>query len=192
MGASSSFVVVVSEQVVVLKRVADIAEASFETVVAGLLLLPKEVETFVPWDSDSVAVSSYSEEEVGDAVEVAAAADVVVAIIGVEVVDLVVVAAVVEVAHFHLLLQFLRQRWNCDCPSGGEVVVHLTLVVMGVLVVDFAGSSQALVGQPLADKIAVEERLTLERLHQLVDRLRNLADMLHYYCCSCWPKQALK
>lgn len=106
----------------------------------------------------------------------------------VEVADLIVVAVVVvELLHFQLLLLLLRQRWSCDCPSGGEVGVHPTLVVIVVLVVvvDFAGPTQALVGQPLADKVAVEERLTLERLHQLVDRLRNLADMLHCCCCYC-------
>lgn len=68
--ASSSFEVVVSVRVVVLKRAAGIVEASSEiVVVAELVLLRKEGETFVPWDScsDSVAVSS--SEAAGDAVE---------------------------------------------------------------------------------------------------------------------------
>lgn len=66
----------------------------------------------------------------------------------------------------------LRLRWSCDCPSVGEGEdLHLRLIV------DFAGPSFAsLVGQPLVDTVAVEE---LGNFHQLVDRLRSLADMLH-------------
>lgn len=96
-----------------------------------------------------------------------------------EVVDLVAVVVVVVLEAVGVvlllvlvLLLLLMLRWSCGCPSVGGVEV---------LIVDSAGPSfAALVGQPSVDTVAVEEQ---GQLHQSVDHLRCLADMLH-----CWER----
>lgn len=120
-----------------------------------------------------LGVGTFAEDSAAVASEAFAPCSVVAMVVGQAlVVDLIAAAGVVAVAVLGHYLVLLRLRWSCDCPSVGEGEdLHLRLIV------DFAGSSFAeLVGQPLADTVAVEE---LGNSHQLVDRLRSLADMLH-------------
>lgn len=160
--ASSSVASVVVAVDPVLGDVAVVSETVVVVVIEDFLVLG--VGTFA---EDSAAVAS----------EAFASCSVVAMVVGQAlVVDLIaaaVVVAVVVPGHYLVPGQaLLRLRWSFDCPSVGEGEdLHLRLIV------DFAGSSFAeLVGQPLADTVAVEE---LGNSHQLVDRLRSLADMLH-------------
>ena len=69
-----------------------------------------------------------------------------------------------------LPLRLLGLALNSGCPScGGGGALHLDLV-------DFAGSPPV-ADQPLTEAVAVEQ--LLGHFHQLVDRLRSLADMVH-------------
>lgn len=157
-----SAVAVVVVVVVVEIEVSGTVEGFLLVEVVLVLLVGTVVEV-----ASSFAASVASDSEVALTEVVDLVAVVVVVVLGaVEVVLLLVLVLL------RLLLLLLMLRWSCGCPSVGGVEV---------LIVDSAGSSfAALVGQPSVDTVAVEEQ---GQLHQSVDHLRCLADMLH-----CWER----
>lgn len=154
----SAVAVVVVVVVVVEIEVSGTVEGFLLVEVVLVLLVGTVVEVA---SSFAASVASDSEVALAEVVDLVA----VVVVVVLEAVEVVLLLVLV-------LLLLLMLRWSCGCPSVGGVEV---------LIVDSAGSSfAALVGQPSVDTVAVEEQ---GQLHQSVDHLRCLADMLH-----CWER----
>lgn len=162
---SSSLVVSAVAVVVVVV----VVEIEVSGTVEGFLLVEVVLVLLV---GTVVEVASSFEASVASDSEVALAEVVdLVAVVVVVVLEAVEVVLLLVLVLLRLLL-LLMLRWSCGCPSVGGVEV---------LIVDSAGPSfAALVGQPSVDTVAVEEQ---GQLHQSVDHLRCLADMLH-----CWER----
>lgn len=159
---SAVAVVVVVVVVVVEIEVSGTVESSLLVEVVLVLLVGTVVEVA---SSFVASVASDSEVALAEVVDLVA----VVVVVDLEAVEVVLLLVLVLL---RLLLLLLMLRWSCGCPSVGGVEV---------LIVDSAGPSfAALVGQPSVDTVAVEEQ---GQLHQSVDHLRCLADMLH-----CWER----